>query len=89
MVKPLKCGHPSNQTTFSGVPKVVGLEGVHFSVDPCHSDSTFFSFWVCMSSYCAESCMLRVEGGQWQIQNFEKGVSDSATPTLATPSFSN
>ena len=26
---------------------------------------------------------------QWRIQNFEKGVSDSATPTLAMPSFCN
>ena len=26
---------------------------------------------------------------QWRIQNFEKGVLDSAIPTLATLSFSN
>ena len=26
---------------------------------------------------------------QWRIQNFEKGDSDSATPTLATPFFYN
>ena len=24
---------------------------------------------------------------QWRIQNFEKGVSDSATPTLALPFY--
>ena len=41
------------------------------------------------SGPCFIAMLKPIGPSQWRIQNFEKGVSNSATPTLAVPSFSN